>query len=352
MSLQMRHECCENNGTLDLDRVLREIQEKGSEVKGFSRIGPFGVLSVEKGLSQPIFDVCSLASVPVEDQRVEEVPKISTPDINFAVSQIDWDKLESLQTWESIIVSDDMPMNSESWQSKEALDYTLPLGWELSTSVDAIGYTYHATDGADIVNVYEQETHLGHVGDSNRLIRECLESQTDEARIFPVGDSGACSIAATESQSLNHSARSPSILTMSNDANLSKIPDEARLLLDYYSERIIDVMSMSTTNKPPWKTIHLPCAMSAFADLAVHGEGRSLARMALFYALLSISSFHIGFAHDDENSLYWRERGELHKKKSESFLRSALRNDMPKSARGKYKELLMSGLSMVTIGVR
>jgi arginine metabolism regulation protein II len=154
-----------------------------------------------------------------------------------------------------------------------------------------------------------------------------------------------------QDHAIDSNSRPPYIVTMSNNANLSKIPSEARHLLSYYSERIIDVMSMSTTNKPPWKTIHLPCAMGAFADLVVHGEGRSLARMSLFYALLSISSFHIGFASEDGNSRYWRDRGELHKKTSESYLTLALRNDMPKSARGKYKELLMSGLSMVTIGV-
>lgn len=350
MSLQMTHECCESNGTVDLDRVLRKIQERASGLKHFSRIGPFGVFSVDKELSPPSLDTCTSSSHPLEDQKAEEEPKISTLDMDFAVSQIDWDKLGNLQTWESIVVPDDVQTNSESCQPKEAFDYNLPSGWELLTGLDAIGYAYHATDGADIVNMYEQETHPGLADDSNSLICECLASQMDEAHTCPVRVSD--SIAITESQFLGDNTRSPSISTMSNDENLSKIPDEARLLLDYYSEKIIDVMSMSTTSKPPWKTIHLPCAMSAFADLVVHGEGRSLARMALFYALLSISSFHIGFEHKDEHSLYWRERGELHKKKSESFLRSALRNDMPKGARGKYKELLMSGLSMVTIGVR
>jgi arginine metabolism regulation protein II len=139
---------------------------------------------------------------------------------------------------------------------------------------------------------------------------------------------------------------------MSNEANLSKPIQEARLLLNYYSERIIDVMSMSRTHTPPWKTIHLPCAMGTFADIIVHGKGRSLSKMALFYALLSISSFHISFSENNNNSSYWRERGELLKRKSKLYLHSALHGKMPKAARGKYKELLMSELSMVTIGVR
>jgi arginine metabolism regulation protein II len=145
----------------------------------------------------------------------------------------------------------------------------------------------------------------------------------------------------------------PAILTLSNDGNLSKIPTEARSLLDYYSSRIIDVMTMSPGRKPPWKVIHLPCAMAALAEIMIYGEARSLAKMALFYALLSISSFHVGVAEksSSEQSLYWYERGISHKAKSEHYLRSSLDQKLPKASRGKYKDVLMSLLSMVTIGV-
>lgn len=145
----------------------------------------------------------------------------------------------------------------------------------------------------------------------------------------------------------------PSIITMSNSENMSKIPSEARLLLDYYSTKIIDLMSMSPRQKPPWKTIHLPCAMSALAELLVYGEARSFAKMALFYALLSISSFQIGLGTKDcrQTAHYWLERGKCHKRKSEQYLRLALDISKEKSSRGKYKEILMTTLSMVTIGV-
>jgi arginine metabolism regulation protein II len=144
-----------------------------------------------------------------------------------------------------------------------------------------------------------------------------------------------------------------SILSMPNDTNMSKIPVEARLLLDYYSSHVIDVMSMSPGQKPPWKTIHLPCAMSALAEILVYGETKSLAKMALFHALLSVSSFHLGLTEKNSNGRlqYWHERGFLHKAKAETYLRSALDERLPKAARGKYKEILMSFLSMVTIGV-
>lgn len=145
---------------------------------------------------------------------------------------------------------------------------------------------------------------------------------------------------------------SPTI-NMSNEANMSKIPSEARLLLDYYSTTIIDLLTMSPRHKPPWKTIHLPCAMSALAEIVVHGEARSFAKMALFYALLSISSYQISLGTKDsaERSQYWLGKGNVHREKSEKYLRLALDTNMPKTSRGKYKEILMTTLSMVTIGV-
>jgi arginine metabolism regulation protein II len=143
------------------------------------------------------------------------------------------------------------------------------------------------------------------------------------------------------------------IINMSNEANMVRIPSEARLLLDYYSTTIIDLLTMSPRHKPPWKTIHLPCAMSALAEIIVYGEARSFAKMALFYALLSISSYQISLGTKDsaERSQYWLEKGNVHKEKSEKYLRLALDTNMPKTSRGKYKEILMTTLSMVTIGV-
>jgi arginine metabolism regulation protein II len=93
--------------------------------------------------------------------------------------------------------------------------------------------------------------------------------------------------------------------------------------------------------------------MAALAEIMIYGEARSLAKMALFYALLSISSFHVGVAErsSSERSLYWYEKGISHKAKSEHYLRSSLNPKLSKTSRGKYKEVLMSLLSMVTIGV-
>lgn len=110
---------------------------------------------------------------------------------------------------------------------------------------------------------------------------------------------------------------------------------------------------MSPVKKPPWKTIHLPCAMSALAEIMVHGQPRNYAKMALFYALLSVSSFHMSCVNQksDERAQHWKSKGAEHRKTAEIYLRLALDENIPKEARGKYKEVLMSILSMVTIGV-
>lgn len=75
--------------------------------------------------------------------------------------------------------------------------------------------------------------------------------------------------------------------------------------------------------------------------------------MALFYALISLCSFRLGMDEKTsaERSRYWHTRGTVYKRTAERYLRSALDNTLPKSTRGKYKEVLMSILSMVTIGV-
>jgi arginine metabolism regulation protein II len=42
MAVQMRDECCANSATLDLDEVLRNLQNRIADAADFTRIGPFG----------------------------------------------------------------------------------------------------------------------------------------------------------------------------------------------------------------------------------------------------------------------------------------------------------------------
>lgn len=374
MSLQMRNECCENSSALDLDRVLKDLQDGLSELDGCARIGPFGILTVGK---EPKVDTIEIINQDVDDHIVERSDLMPMSELGFSPSQLNWDCFDDPLFWNNIVPPTDTLVNPDHPASTETFESMNGTSWEPSNTTNPSDFVYYPSDGADIL-VYEPPPppppRVETPAVTNPLDYVYYASDGADVMIYeplslPVDDStGILDISSKtdNSPSLVDLSRPSipldqpmefyhpqlSISTMSNEANLSKVPAEARFLLDYYSERIIAVMSMSASNKPPWKTIHLPCAMSAFADLIVHGKIRSLARKALFYALLSISSYHIGFSSKDDNSAYWQERGQHHKNTSEKLLASALRDKMPKAARGKYKEILMTELSMVTIGVR
>lgn len=95
MIVQMRDECCPNASSLDLDRVLRELQDRTSG-DDFSSIGPFGILHPNSS-SRPI-------NLPeAEDtQDVELVPRITTPEINLSLSQFAWGDMDNLATWDTL----------------------------------------------------------------------------------------------------------------------------------------------------------------------------------------------------------------------------------------------------------
>jgi arginine metabolism regulation protein II len=313
MVIQMRDECCVNASHLDLDQVLRDLQNRVFETDEFTRIGPFGIM--------PIARTGTCDSNPVHSRgdsgadTVGREHRQSAEEFDEKLLDLNWGQMESFPAWETTIANPEANVEDSFFSHQTPI----PSPQNSPEQIFQVDWT-------------QQHLHV-----SSPDISDLLDLPANTQDILPSSNAGY----------------KPTILTMSNDANLRKIPTEARLLLDYYSCRIIDVMSMSPGTKPPWKTIHLPCAMSALAELMVHGETKSFAKMSLFYALLSVSSYHMGSSGKQSKSVsqYWQERGALHKHNAETFLRAALAKDLPKSSRGKYKEILMSFLSMVTIGV-
>ena len=103
MAVQMRTECCINASFLDLDRVLRELQDKVADANEFTRIGPFGVLPVVSKPSPslspgPLPEIESVQAV----QDVEQTGRISTPDLNLSLSQFAWGELDDVQAWDAL----------------------------------------------------------------------------------------------------------------------------------------------------------------------------------------------------------------------------------------------------------
>ncbi|KAI1615084.1 arginine metabolism regulation protein II [Exophiala viscosa] len=165
-----------------------------------------------------------------------------------------------------------------------------------------------------------------------------------------------------------HSSMSRIPRSLSNMENISRIPSEARFLLEYYSTDVVDFMCHLPNPQSPWRTIHFPGAMSTMADLLVFGSTNN-ARMALFYALLSISANHLGSkipwsaqlerrsqdaARDSgsndsrEMSNYWLTKGASFEDMATAQIQSCL--DLSEDHEV-YRELLVSLLSMVTISV-
>lgn len=164
--------------------------------------------------------------------------------------------------------------------------------------------------------------------------------------------------------------------SLSNVENISKIPSEARFLLEYYSTEVVDYMCHLPNPQSPWRTIHFPCAMSTMADLLVFGSTNS-ARMALFYALLSISANHLGskipwsmqlekrsqdatrysgsgplLSNSNEMCNYWLAKGSSFQDMATAQIQICLVSQQESSDDQEvYRELLMTLLSMVTISV-
>jgi hypothetical protein len=93
MVMQMKDECRSISSNLDLDRVLRELEDRvsGSE---FSNIGPFGIL--------PLNNSQTKIESPDDAQDVELIARISTPEMNLSLSQFSWGDIDDLQTWDAL----------------------------------------------------------------------------------------------------------------------------------------------------------------------------------------------------------------------------------------------------------
>jgi arginine metabolism regulation protein II len=332
---QMKEECRTASSDLNLDEMFRELQKMAEDSK-FARVGPFGVLAL---------DIDQYSTSPPEissqghdmDMTLKSTVSATDDALEASISNLAWDQLDDLVLWD--------PFEEDASMAVQTLDVSHPGAFDVSgNSLDlnlADPGNPYLVDESSLSEVTRTVLYSDSLDRGGRLIGSHFEFNETEAQT------------PWQLSSLESPYSMPRMSNMSNEANLSKIPAEARMVLDYYSTCMVNVISISGGQKSPWKTIHFPCAMNTLAELLVHGEARSLAKMSLFYALLSVSSFHIGLGAKDsiERSQYWYERGVYHQSQAEAFLKLALGENVSKSERGKYKEVLMSLLSMITIGV-
>jgi arginine metabolism regulation protein II len=139
--------------------------------------------------------------------------------------------------------------------------------------------------------------------------------------------------------------------TIIHNPSPSPIPELERFLLNHYVHRVVHLFCVISYEKSPWKTIHLPRVLQSAGQLSLHGS-TSTVRDALRNALLSISAFYL--ANDsrsrgcDSEAERWEEDAIMFRGRAIKLLKETVERSTPQS-RPKYKELLATMLSMITI---
>ncbi|KAE8164926.1 fungal-specific transcription factor domain-containing protein [Aspergillus tamarii] len=127
------------------------------------------------------------------------------------------------------------------------------------------------------------------------------------------------------------------------------VPLQAPELLRYFKENIISLsFPLKNCRKCPWQTIHLPTAMSTYAELSIH-QTASHTRLSLFYSLLAASCLHMFSRNPNTVDLNRSSKGFTQLAKQ--HLEVALNEEVLGSRRAKYKELLMAVLSMAMLSI-
>lgn len=130
-------------------------------------------------------------------------------------------------------------------------------------------------------------------------------------------------------------------------------PNE-HLLLQYYTTRVVHIFPALDSPKSPWVTFHLPRVLQSVGEMAVRGT-TSQVRAALRSTLLSISAFflskHMRSQSRSEESTKWETEAMHFHGAAMNLLKSAVTAKFTSHERPKYKELLATMLSMVSINV-
>ncbi|KIV83157.1 hypothetical protein PV11_05207 [Exophiala sideris] len=130
-------------------------------------------------------------------------------------------------------------------------------------------------------------------------------------------------------------------------------PDDC-FLLNYYIHKVLRIFCIVDNAKSPWRTLHLPRALQSCGESSALGA-TSYTRNCLLHALLSTSAYSLvnnlrleGRTEDVEK---WSRKALQLRYKAIGLLRDAVEHDLHSKNRPKYKELLATMLSMVTIDV-
>jgi arginine metabolism regulation protein II len=142
----------------------------------------------------------------------------------------------------------------------------------------------------------------------------------------------------------------PVTLTFSQDV-AGMAPGVMRTLLDHYQTSMMGCFTPLHYEKPPWKILHLPCAISAYGELSLLGDSNN-AKMTLLFAVLAMSAFNLKHLQTDPMEAdNWQSIAESYREKAKARLKLCLREQSEEKKMSKYKEVLMALTSMVTVCV-
>lgn len=149
-------------------------------------------------------------------------------------------------------------------------------------------------------------------------------------------------------------ARSPEILTFFPESNQGPVPPSSGFLLSHYKEHIGKLFSPLRVRKSPWEVLHYHGAVSAHSALCLPNK-TSHAKVALFYAVLSVSAYHfdntkLRSSASGTTDLWW-VLGEGFQRQAQLQLEKSCNTELDGAGKAKYKDLLMAILTMVTISV-
>ncbi|RMJ09884.1 hypothetical protein CDV36_010482 [Fusarium kuroshium] len=130
---------------------------------------------------------------------------------------------------------------------------------------------------------------------------------------------------------------------------------DAALLLRHFNDDVISQMgSLPINEKSAWRTLHYPAAIMTLSQLTVLDADKEKikhANLAIFYALIAVSSFHLSLNSATFPALarpgdYWRSLSCRTYEAAKHHLRLSLEKECQQPNKAKYKEQLM-GISAV-----
>lgn len=152
-------------------------------------------------------------------------------------------------------------------------------------------------------------------------------------------------IVTRQDQSLPNIPSAPSFKALSN---------EETFLMHHYATKVVHLFVALDNPKSPWQTIHLPRALQSAGELLVCNSTSGI-RHSLRSSLLAISAFCLSndykIVANQDLAQKWNRRGTYYRGKALMHLKQVVESGISMESRPKYKEVLATMLSMVSINV-